>query len=247
MPVHIEKSGDLVGCYHSGTNKRPTEKGKIELLSQWTKDGWDEQYSPLFQLTTYQWNCVFWISGLLLWNLRRASWKDIFQSNERYVKIFRMSTSKFCFANSVILRKSVTSISNVSSSLFLPHYHCSFELVKVKEVTTCTFSKALVNEKAVGIQILYLVQPIALERIRKVLRREYRVMIFGKKCWFILRAVDAQLFRETIAHRPNIIEMFLDGDVLIEILCKCQIYSETIADRKNIIETFLGGDILIGY
>ena len=137
--------------------------------------------------------------------------------------------------------------SNVSSGLFLPHYHCSFEVVKVKEVTTCTFSKALVNEKAVGIQILYLVQPIALERIRKVLRREYRVMIFGKKCWFILRAVDAQLFRETIAHRPNIIEMFLDGDVLIEILCKCQIYSETIADRKNIIETFLGGDILIGY
>ena len=41
--------------------------------------------------------------------------------------------------------------SNVSSGLFLPHYHCSFEVVKVKEVTTCTFSKALVNEKAVGI------------------------------------------------------------------------------------------------
>ena len=30
MPVYIEKSGDLVGCYHSGTNN---EKGKIELLS----------------------------------------------------------------------------------------------------------------------------------------------------------------------------------------------------------------------
>ena len=34
----------FLGCYHSGTdNKRTTEKGKIELLSQWTKDGLDEQ------------------------------------------------------------------------------------------------------------------------------------------------------------------------------------------------------------
>ena len=40
MPVYIEKSGDLVGCHHSRTT---TEKGKIELLSQWTMDGWDEQ------------------------------------------------------------------------------------------------------------------------------------------------------------------------------------------------------------
>ena len=30
IPVRIEKSGDLVGCHHSGTN----EKGKIGL--QWT-------------------------------------------------------------------------------------------------------------------------------------------------------------------------------------------------------------------
>ena len=37
MPVHIEKSGDLVGCYHSGTDRRTdndNEQGKIELLSQ---------------------------------------------------------------------------------------------------------------------------------------------------------------------------------------------------------------------
>ena len=39
MPVYIEKSGDLVGCHHSGT----TKQGKIELLSQWTMDCWDEQ------------------------------------------------------------------------------------------------------------------------------------------------------------------------------------------------------------
>ena len=48
MPVCIEKSGDSVGCYHSGTdgqtNEQTTEQGKIELLSQWTKDGWDEQF-----------------------------------------------------------------------------------------------------------------------------------------------------------------------------------------------------------
>ena len=33
MPVYIEKSGDLVRCYYSGTNERPNEQGKIELLS----------------------------------------------------------------------------------------------------------------------------------------------------------------------------------------------------------------------
>ena len=36
MPVYIEKYGELVRCYHSGTT---TEKGKIELLSQWTMEG----------------------------------------------------------------------------------------------------------------------------------------------------------------------------------------------------------------
>ena len=41
MPVYIEKSGDLVGCHHSKTT---TEKGKIELLSQWNMEGWDEQF-----------------------------------------------------------------------------------------------------------------------------------------------------------------------------------------------------------
>ena len=43
MPVYIEKSGDLVRCYYSGTDGRTTEQGKIELLSQWTMDGCDEQ------------------------------------------------------------------------------------------------------------------------------------------------------------------------------------------------------------
>ena len=31
------RSGDLVGCHHSGTNDE--QKGKIELLSQWTMEG----------------------------------------------------------------------------------------------------------------------------------------------------------------------------------------------------------------
>ena len=39
MPVYIEKSGDLVRCYHSGTDGRTNEQGKIELLSQWIMDG----------------------------------------------------------------------------------------------------------------------------------------------------------------------------------------------------------------
>ena len=38
------RSGDLVGCHHGGTNKQPTEQGKIGLLSQWTMEGWDEQF-----------------------------------------------------------------------------------------------------------------------------------------------------------------------------------------------------------
>ena len=39
--LHIlKKNGDLVGGYHSGTNKRTNnEQGKIELLSQWTMGG----------------------------------------------------------------------------------------------------------------------------------------------------------------------------------------------------------------
>ena len=49
MPVYIEKSGDLVGCYHSGTNDE--QKGKIGLLSQWTMEGWDEQIDKKHSLS----------------------------------------------------------------------------------------------------------------------------------------------------------------------------------------------------
>ena len=38
----VKKSGDLVGCYHSGTNEQTNhDQGKIELDvdSQWTMDG----------------------------------------------------------------------------------------------------------------------------------------------------------------------------------------------------------------
>ena len=44
--IHLN-SRYLVGCYHSGTEGRTTEQGKIELLSQWTKDSWDEQKKKL--------------------------------------------------------------------------------------------------------------------------------------------------------------------------------------------------------
>ena len=104
-------------------------------------------YSPLFQLATYQWNCVPEIS---LWNIRRASCKDVFQSKEPYVEISEMSNSNLVlFCRFRYPAKERPQYSNVASGLFLPHYR--FELVRVKEVTTCTFSKALVNEKAVGI------------------------------------------------------------------------------------------------
>ena len=33
----LKEIGDLVGCHHSGT--MTNEKGKIELLSQWTMEG----------------------------------------------------------------------------------------------------------------------------------------------------------------------------------------------------------------
>ena len=32
------------------TNKQTNEQGKIELLSQWTKDGWDEQFEQFMEL-----------------------------------------------------------------------------------------------------------------------------------------------------------------------------------------------------
>ena len=49
MPVYIEKSGDLVGCYHSGTDRQQTnDQGKIGLPSQWTMDGWDAQLSKAY-------------------------------------------------------------------------------------------------------------------------------------------------------------------------------------------------------
>ena len=35
----IYKSGDLVGCYHSGTAGRTNKEGKIGLIRQWTMDG----------------------------------------------------------------------------------------------------------------------------------------------------------------------------------------------------------------
>ena len=38
-----KKKWDLDKCHHSGTNEQPTKQGKIELLSQWTMEGWDEQ------------------------------------------------------------------------------------------------------------------------------------------------------------------------------------------------------------
>ena len=109
--------------------------------------GFNLIYSPLFQLATYQWNCVPEIS---LWNIRRASCKDVFQSKEPYVKISEMSNSNLVlFCRFRYPAKERPQYSNVASGLFLPHYR--FGLLRVKEVTTCTFSKALVNEKAVGI------------------------------------------------------------------------------------------------
>ena len=62
MTVYIEKSGDLVGCYHSGTDGQTTEQGEIELLSQWTIDDWDEQYGN-------QWRREPKFALDILWNM----------------------------------------------------------------------------------------------------------------------------------------------------------------------------------
>ena len=95
MPVYIEKNRNLVGCYHSRMiNERTNDKqGKIELLSQWTMDGWDEQFpsvqlrptathlphtsknstktswfsllvAPIF-FSDFRWLCVWWSTGFL--------------------------------------------------------------------------------------------------------------------------------------------------------------------------------------
>ena len=41
MLVYVEKSGDMVGCYHSGTDRQTNKQGKKELLMDyglWTAE-----------------------------------------------------------------------------------------------------------------------------------------------------------------------------------------------------------------
>ena len=63
MPVYIEKSGDLVGCYHSETDGRTNEQGKIGLLSQlpWTAEMSNCKYRHNSQLQS----CVSSLSSCL--------------------------------------------------------------------------------------------------------------------------------------------------------------------------------------
>ena len=74
------RSGDLVGCHHSGTDGRTNEqKGKIELLSQWTMDGWDEQ--------------------LLLKNFAycsQASWKKLYHPGWKTKQLFSPLHQECC-------------------------------------------------------------------------------------------------------------------------------------------------------
>ena len=46
MPVHIEKKVEIWSdvTVAGRTDGQTKEQGKIKLLSQWTMDGWDEQY-----------------------------------------------------------------------------------------------------------------------------------------------------------------------------------------------------------
>ena len=175
-----------------------------------------------------------WISGILLWNLRRASCKGVFQSKEPYVKISEMSNSKFCFADSVILRKNVTSIVCVIWFV-LATLSLSLWAGQSQRGHNLHFFKGF-GERESRWHLDFVLSTVHSrgKNSQSIEERVQRVMIFGKKCWFILRAVDAQLFRETIAHRLNIIELFLGGDILIEILeiCRYQIYSKTIADMR---------------
>ena len=61
------RSGDLVRCYHSGTDGQTNkQKGKIELLSQWTMEGWDEQWQQSLQRKTI-WN------GISVW--QGSTWR----------------------------------------------------------------------------------------------------------------------------------------------------------------------------
>ena len=48
MPVYTEKSGDLVGCYHSGTDNEGRKDRATQPL-HWTIDGWDEQLTDCTQ------------------------------------------------------------------------------------------------------------------------------------------------------------------------------------------------------
>ena len=76
MPVYIEKSGDLVGCYHSGTDGQTNKhKGKIGLLSHWTMEGWDEQYLSKFCNRSYpdlSFGKLLKKSGCKIWQHRQC-------------------------------------------------------------------------------------------------------------------------------------------------------------------------------
>ena len=74
MPKCIEKSVDLVGCYHSGTDEQTNEQGKIELLSQ-CNGPWTAKMS----------NCFIFIIEVFV-----LSWKRNFIPRWRNVWIFRI-------------------------------------------------------------------------------------------------------------------------------------------------------------
>ena len=60
MPVYIEKMEIWSDVTIAGQmNKRTTEQGKIELLSQWTMDGWDKQFNDHL----LSWELWVWLSA----------------------------------------------------------------------------------------------------------------------------------------------------------------------------------------
>ena len=58
MPVYIEKSGDLVRCYHSGTDKRTNDRTREDRATQ-PMDSWKaESRSCDVRAVSHSWNGI---------------------------------------------------------------------------------------------------------------------------------------------------------------------------------------------
>ena len=105
MPVYIEKSGDLVGCHHSGTDKQTKKERqsysangpwKAEMSKQVQKEmsdkviwrGWQSLVTHKFQSHSCFKSCKknLFKDSLILWQNVVTSWLSVFLRSKDHLK-----------------------------------------------------------------------------------------------------------------------------------------------------------------